>query len=155
MLKHLGIENLMDTVISPLTGKCNGGPLKTFELYLDFDYLDEIKSRSRTLYKQKLCGEILTKLLNIAVEDVIDNKNTFFLPSRTPSMIEMYKMSREEFQKARKNGKFLDYDLIECHFTGAIVQFRYKKRRGFRTKEIHLNKRLKEKLKKNTYNRLY
>lgn len=145
----------MDTVISPLTGKCCNGPLKTFELYLDFDHLDKITSTNRNRERRKLCGQILTKFLNIAVEDVIDNKNTFFLPSRSPSMIEIYKMSKEEFQRARKNGKFLDYDLIECHFTGAIVQFRYKKKKGFRTREIHLHKRLKEKLKKNTYNRLY
>lgn len=145
----------MATPTNLSAGKKFDGALKCMDLYIHYKNLNHIRKTYNEKNPLKLCGRILTAFLNVMAEDVIDTNNTFLMPSRSISMFEMLKLTGKEYQMHRSWGCFSDHDIIETHFTGAYLQFRFKKHGRFKTRRVNVSKRLSKKILKNLMDRKY
>lgn len=106
-------------------------------------------------HKDKLVKRVFLKTLQLIINDIIDNNVTFQLPvSGRQVEMHMDNVQGKQFQKARKNGKFLDVDFLNSNFTGNQIVFdMYYKNGGVRRrKPIYLNPTLRDKITTNTNN---
>ncbi len=154
MLKQLGIEKVMGTHTSPMANKRYDGALKTMDLFINCRFLKEIRKYDKN-NPLKLCGKVLTTFINIMIEDIIDNNNTFFTPTRNIAAFEIQKFTGEELKRRRNMGLYYNYDLIETHFTAANVAFRYRVKKRFKSKIITLGRAMANKLLENVKNKKY
>lgn len=106
-------------------------------------------------HKDKLVKRVFKDALKLILTDIINNNVTFQLPTGSRrAEIHVNNYEGEAFEKARKNGKWLDVDFLASNFTGnQLVLEMYGKNNGLRRrKPIYVDKRLKDKLTENTNN---
>lgn len=99
-------------------------------------------------HKKVLCYRVFRECVKIIVNDIIDNDVEFKLPtgSRKTSLL-MHTYRDNEFKIARQNGKFEEVDFLESGFNGNQLQlYMYGHRDIPKTKQIYLNKELKDKI---------
>lgn len=103
-------------------------------------------------HKKKLCYRVFRECIKLVVNDIIENDVEFQLPtgSRKTSLL-MRTYRDRDFRKARQNKKFMEVDFLESGFIGNQIQFyMYGHRKIAKSKQVYVNKDLKEKITKYT-----
>lgn len=119
-----------------------------------YEKLDSIKGTK--LEKRSAIKKIFKESIKLVLQDIIDNNDTFVLPSfgNAYGEIHMEKFSDSEFERMRNNGKFKDVDFLESLFTGYQLTLFMKSARNKlsprRKKPIYVNKFYKDQITKNT-----
>jgi hypothetical protein len=91
-------------------------------------------------HKEKLAEEIWKANVAMVLDDVIENSDTFVLPTRSRSSeIYMKEVKDENFKKARRKRKWKDVDFLASNFTGAQMMFRYQNAGVFKEKPIYVD----------------
>lgn len=106
-------------------------------------------------HKKQLCYKVFRKCVQLIVNDIIENDVEFQLPtgSRKTSLL-MHTYRDEEFKLARQNGKFKEVDFLDSGFCANQLQlYMYGHRNIPKTKQVYLNKELKEKITEYTNNK--
>lgn len=143
MIKHLAIGyacNLNDLFVRFPYEKCKS---------IIQNYLTKA-SRRRKIKQVFRAG------INVILNDIIDNNNTFELPAFKYYKGQIYfeAIAGERFKQARKNGKFKDIDFLESLFTGFQLYLHVSgKRDNFLSRKkfpIYLGKIHKDKITYNT-----
>lgn len=99
-------------------------------------------------HKKVLCYRVFRECVKIIVNDIIDNDVEFQLPTGSrKTSLQMHTYRDLEFKTARQNGKFDEVDFLDSRFTGNQLQlYMYGHRNIPRTKQIYVNKELKNKI---------
>lgn len=124
-------------------------------LFINFPF-DKIKSIKLLSQKRKIIKNVFREGVKIILNDIIDNNNTFKIPSMRyyGGEIHFEAIQDSEFEAARKNGKFKDVDFLESLFTGyQLYLYLHSKRDDFlhrRKFPIYISKFYKDKITKNT-----
>lgn len=124
-------------------------------LFINFPYA-KIKSIKSIVEKRKIVKRVFREGIKIIINDIIDNNNTFKVPSMRyyGGEIHFEAIQDSDFERARKNGKFKDVDFLESLFTGyQLYLFIHGKRDNFlhrRKFPIYLSKYFKNKITDNT-----
>ncbi len=102
-------------------------------------------------HRDKLAKRIFRAGLKMVLNDVIDNNVTFeFSQGKASANIHVKRTVGEDFKKAWRNGKWQDVDYLASNFSGNELVFEMTSGNRTRTKSIHTDKKLKNKLTKNT-----
>lgn len=68
-------------------------------------------------HKEIIAKKIFKSALNMVLEDIIENNVTFILPTRSRrAELKMKRFERDEFSKARRNGKWAKVDFLTSNF---------------------------------------
>lgn len=130
------------------------------DLIVQFPY-DKCQSLKKLNKKDKISKvkKIFKESIKLIVQDIIDNNNTFILPSQGNKQAELHIESfrDSDFEQARKFGKFKDVDFLESLFTGNQLYLYFKSKRDkylhhFK-KPVYINKYYKDQITKNTNQR--
>mgnify|MGYP006376706547 CR=1 FL=1 len=106
-------------------------------------------------HRDVLVKRIFRSCVYLILNDIIDNNNTFQLPTGARKAdIHMRRIHGDEFKWARKNGKFKEIDFINSNFSGNELTLTMYNREGkpSREKPIYVDKCLKKKIIDNTNN---
>lgn len=91
-------------------------------------------------HKEKLAEEIWKANVAMVLDDVIENSDTFQLPTSSRKCeIYMKEVKDEDFKKARRKRKWRDVDFLASNFTGAQMMFRYQNSGVFKEKPIYVD----------------
>lgn len=103
-------------------------------------------------HRHKLAKKIFAECIKIVLNDIIDNNVIFHLPipGTGNAMMFMKRYTGKEFQRARKNKKWLDIDILNSNFSGYEIVFRMYGNRTERIKTVYVDNRLKSKITENT-----
>lgn len=126
------------------------------DLLVRFPYekLESIKGTKAN--KRSVVKNIFKDSIKFILQDIIDNNDTFVLPTMqtVKSEIHMEQISDSEFERARSNGKFRDVDFLESMFKGYQLYLYMRSKRNKlsprRKKPIYVNKFFKDQITKNT-----
>lgn len=107
----------------------------------------ECEKIMKNRHKEKLAERIWKANIAMVLDDVIDNSDTFVLPTASKKA-EIYIKSypREEFVQGRKNGKWKDIDYLASNFTGAQMMFKYQNGGVFKEKPIYVDAGRKQRI---------
>lgn len=104
--------------------------------------------------RRKYCVSIFLRGLKLIMDDLIDNNNTFLMPTQPrKSNIHIRRYYDDEFKKLRREGKWKDVDFLESNFTAyqPILEWTTKSNYQYHV-PIYLAGDLKDKLDENTNN---
>ena len=98
-------------------------------------------------HKERLAAKIWKECVNLVLDDIIENRAIFKLPTLGKNAEIFVKGTEgEDFTKARQNGKWEDTDYLMSNFTGYQPVFRFQ-RAGYNIcKPIYTDKAHKDKL---------
>lgn len=113
-------------------------PLKKFKTKRD-----ECKVNKR----RRLAAQIWRSCLDLVIQDIIDNSDTFELPTvNRDAEIYIKGVSGDQFMYGRQNGKWQDVDYLNTNFTGYQMMFKFQ-RAGYKIeKPIYLDPRRKQQI---------
>ena len=98
-------------------------------------------------HRKELVRKIFTDNVKMILDDVIENGNTFILPTGAKSAeIRMIKFEGDNFKNAKRNGKFNDIDILSSYFTGYQLGLFMNSNGHQRVKPIYVNKKFKDKI---------
>ena len=129
------------------------------ELFLNFDIsklkltCDLCNKINHNPHKHMLVNKIFRESVKIILNDIIDNNNTFELPTDSiRSEIHMKKFDYDDFSRLRRIGKWRDVDYLSSFFTGyQLFLFMYNREgKPVREKPIYVDPKLKDKITENT-----
>lgn len=90
-------------------------------------------------HKEIIAKKIFKSALNMVLEDIIENNVTFILPTRSrQAELRMKRFERDEFSKARRNGKWAKVDFLTSNFCAYQMVFRFQSEGVMREKLIYL-----------------
>lgn len=125
------------------------------EMFENFPYekllvtCDDCNIVNGDYHKDKLVKRVFKDALKLILRDIIENNVTFVLPTvGIRAEIHVNNTEGKNFEKARKNGKWLDVDFLASNFTGnQLVLDMYGKKNGIRRrKPIYVDKVLRDRL---------
>lgn len=91
-------------------------------------------------HKEVIAKSIFKSALNMVIEDIIENNATFILPTKSKKAeLCMKRFNREEFSKARRNGKWSKVDFLTSNFCAYQMIFRFQSQGVMREKLIYLD----------------
>lgn len=104
-------------------------------------------------HKEVIAEKVFRKAVQLVVDDIIENNNSFSLPtgSRT-SIIHMQKFSFDDFKKRRKLGKWKKVDYFTSIYTGYQMCLDYKRGEVDVTKPIYLDPARRDRIDEQTNN---
>ena len=105
--------------------------------------IQKLKIKQKDLDGKKrrdLAAQVWRSCVDLAIQDVIDNSDTFELPTvRRDAEIYIKGTSGEDFIKGRQNGKWQDVDYLNTNFTGYQMMLKFQ-RAGYKIeKPIYLD----------------
>ena len=105
-------------------------------------------------HRNKLAKKIFAECIKIVINDIIDNNSIFHLPIPGAGNAIMYmrRYTGEEFQRARKNKKWRDIDILKSNFSGYEIVLKMYGNRTERYKTVYVDNRLKSKITNNVNN---
>lgn len=115
----------------------------------------DLENLGSGLRPRDFAASVFVYAYSLILNDVIDNKVVFSLPTRRESYIEMEKLDKDQFMQARQAGAFKEIDIMRAGFTASKLVFRFKKKAGWGIKPIAVHKKLKNKIIANTNNKMY
>lgn len=137
--------------------KATGCAFNLDEMFMNFPYkklqmsCQDCKRINGNEHRNLLVKKIFRECVKIILEDIIDNNITFQLPTgKRKADIHMKKVSGEAFKNLRRGGKWKDVDLLSSDFTGHELALYMYGERDPRIKTIYVNKRLKDKITRQT-----
>lgn len=79
-----------------------------------------VKNLTSRVKQRSLVKNVFRESINVIVKDIIDNNNSFQLPTlgKAKGEIHMEPCVGDDFIDARKRGKFRDVDFLESQFVG-------------------------------------
>lgn len=100
-----------------------------------------------TQSKKTLAAKIFTSAIQLAMEDVINNSDTFEFPKGTnDAQIYIEGVDGDRFIEERKRGRHKGIDYLETNFTGYNPVFKYQ-RAGYKvTKPVYLDPEHKQQI---------
>lgn len=98
---------------------------------------------------------VFNRAVQLVLLDVIEKNDSFLLPVKNESYIEMYKLSKDELKLARQNGAFPELDLLRSGFSMSRIVFRYKNKSRWFKKPIYVHEKLKKLILDRVYKRFY
>lgn len=91
-------------------------------------------------HKETIAKKIFKSAINMVLEDIIENNATFNLPTKSrKAELCMKRFNREEFSKARRNGKWGKVDFLTSNFCAYQIVFRFQSQGVMREKLIYLD----------------
>lgn len=104
-------------------------------------------------HKEVIAEKVFREAVQLVVDDIIENNNSFSLPtgSRT-SIIHMQKFSFDDFKKRRKLGKWKKVDYFTSIYTGYQMCLDYKRGEVDVTKPIYLDPARRDRIDEQTNN---
>lgn len=148
MLKQAGIERYLIRLGNSLNkmNYATGYAMNIDELFLSFPTTkmtmtakaceDLIGNR----HKEIVAKKIFKSALNMVLEDIIENNATFLLPTRSKKAeLKMKRFGREEFSRARRNGKWSKVDFLTSNFSAYQIVFNFQSKGVMREKLIYLD----------------
>lgn len=129
------------------------------EMFMNFPYnklkmsCKDVKDITGDPHRQPLVKKIFRECVKEVLNDVIDNNVTFQLPTGArPSDIHMKRIYGDDFSLARRHGKFKEIDFLASLFSGYQLVLNMYSKNYTRTKNIYVDKKLKNKIIENTNN---
>lgn len=115
---------------------------------------NDIKKLVKSEHKEYLANMIFADALQLIMDDIIKNSNTFDFKLNQGKIAEIYikGFSDEEFLKRRKRGLWKEIDYLNTNFTGYQPMFKYQKAGYTVEKPIHLDKKRKLQIAENVNN---
>lgn len=91
-------------------------------------------------HKEVIAKKIFKSAINMVLEDIIENNATFTLPTKSrKAEIYMKRFFREEFSRARRNGKWSKVDFLTSNFCAYQMVFHFQSQGVMREKLIYLD----------------
>lgn len=98
-------------------------------------------------HKELIAKKIFKSCISMVIEDIIENNATFILPTRSKrAELKMGRFEREEFSRARKNGKWAKVDFLMSNFCAHQVVFHFQSKGVMRRKLIYLNSEYRDRI---------
>ena len=107
----------------------------------------ECEAVMKNRHKDVIAKRVFREAIRLVIEDIIENNNTFVLPTRSKkASIYMKKFSGDSFRKGRSLGKWKKVDFYESLFTGYQLFFKYDKGKIPLEKPIYLDPRHRDRI---------
>ena len=91
-------------------------------------------------HKEVIAKKIFKSAINMVLEDIIENNATFILPTKSKrAELYMKRFNREEFSRARRNGKWNKVNFLTSNFCAYQRVFRFQSQGVMREKLIYLD----------------
>lgn len=91
-------------------------------------------------HKENIAKSIFKSAINMVLEDIIENNATFTLPTKSKrAELFMKRFNREEFSKARRNGKWSKVDFLTSNFCAYQIVFKFQSQGVMREKLVYLD----------------
>lgn len=91
-------------------------------------------------HKEVIAKKIFKSAINMVLEDIIENNATFILPTKSKrAELYMKRFNREEFSRARRNGKWNKVNFLTSNFCAYQIVFRFQSQGVMREKLIYLD----------------
>lgn len=120
---------------------CNFPIQKIKTNYRKFQQTQKITS------KKELASRIWISCVKMVLDDIIENSDTFELPTiNKDAEIYIKGYSGEKFKQGRQNGKWTDIDFLNSNFTGYQLTFKYQKAGFMVEKPIYLDSNNKKRI---------
>lgn len=98
-------------------------------------------------HKESIAKKIFKSSINLVLEDIIENNATFILPTKSrKAELYMKRFNREEFSKARRNGKWSKVDFLTSNFCAYQIVFHFQSQGVMREKLIYLDPEHRDKI---------
>ena len=102
-------------------------------------------------HKEIIAKKIFKSALNMVLEDIIENNVTFILPTRSRrAELKMKRFERDEFSKARRNGKWAKVDFLASNFCAYQMVFHFQSKGVMREKLIYLDPEHRDRILEHT-----
>jgi hypothetical protein len=135
------------------TGHC----FNVDDMFYNFDYsklkmnCKDCEKINNDPHRDILVKKIFRAGMKYVLNDIVENNNTFVLPTGSKrAEIHVRRTSGEQFKKLRINGKWQDVDLFSSHFSGNELVLEMYGSGRCRTKPIYVDKNIKDKITENT-----
>lgn len=114
---------------------------------------NKLKMNCKNGNKSELIESIFRSCIKLIIDDIIDNNETFKLPTKARrSCIRIKRIDGDDFIRCRQNGKFQDINFLKSNFTGYQMIFEYQVGKVLKEKYIYLDSVNKDKITENTNN---
>ena len=91
-------------------------------------------------HKEVIAKKIFKSAINMVLEDIIENNATFILPTKSKrAELYMKRFNREEFSRARRNGKWNKVNFLTSNFCAYQIVYRFQSQGVMREKLIYLD----------------
>lgn len=133
-----------------------GHALNTEELFLNFNTSklqltsNECEELIGDKHRMKLAQRIFRKCVQLVVDDIIEDGNTFNLPGNRHAKLYIKRVSDDDFAKARRLGKWSDVDFLASNFSGHQMTLEYQSTKMTLSKPVYLNPARRDKITKYT-----
>lgn len=98
-------------------------------------------------HKETIAKQIFKSAINMVINDIIENNATFILPTKSKrAELFMKRFGREEFSKARRNGKWNKVDFLTSNFCAYQIVFKFQSKGVMREKLIYLDPEHRDKI---------
>lgn len=98
-------------------------------------------------HKETIAKQIFKSAINLVLDDIIENNATFILPTKSKKAeLYMKRFNREEFSKARRNGKWNKVDFLTSNFCAYQIIFHFQSQGVMREKLIYLDPKHRDKI---------
>ena len=98
-------------------------------------------------HKETIAKMIFKSAINMVLQDIIENNATFTLPTKSrKAELYMKRFGRQEFSKARRNGKWSKVDFLTSNFCAYQIVFRFQSQGVMREKLIYLDPEHRDKI---------
>lgn len=107
--------------------------------------IDKLKVKER--YKKDLASKIWLSCVKMVLDDIIDNSDTFELPTvNRNAEIYIKGYFDSDFIKGRQNGKWQDVDYLNTNFTGYQMMLKFQRAGYMVEKPIYLDPKNKDRI---------
>lgn len=110
----------------------------------------ECQEQFKDRHKWFIAGKIWKECVKMVVNDIIENNATFELPINKKACLHMQGVTEDNFVKGVQKGKWKDVDFLASDFTGYVMQYDYQRGYTIISKNVYVNKKLKDKITKRT-----
>lgn len=129
------------------------------DMFYNFDYSKlnmscaDCERINNDPHRDKMVKKIFREGMKLVLNDIVDNNNTFVLPTGSKrAEIHVNRTHGEDFKQARKRGKWRDVNFFSSHFSGNELVLEMYGTGRCRTKTIYVDKHIKDKITENTNN---
>lgn len=111
-----------------------------------------LKEHYNTHEKKEMAVKVFLYAIYLILLDIIENNITFVLPSNKKAQFQMKTVQGQALIDARKNGKFLGFDMLATNQKAYYLEYVYWNSKSEKSKEIYVNKDFKDKIMNNANN---
>lgn len=98
-------------------------------------------------HKEVIAKKIFKSAIDMVLEDIIENNVTFILPTKSKrAELYMRRFNREEFSKARRNGKWGKVDFLTSNFCAYQIVFKFQSQGVMREKLVYLDSKHRDRI---------